>query len=175
MRYFLTLTFLMLAFNSHAQTLEIGYAPVSVEAGWGNLPKTPKFEVSLLFDVTQSGSFHYTPGLRYTHVNSTSSVTVDEFGDPVEGQFNMIFLLPAAFNISFNRFAVVTRMGIGLSDESFPNSNGLRTNFVLETGLKYTILDPFSLSVRYSHISNGYRGLTNPGVDNIVLSTEIQF
>lgn len=175
MKSFFTLLFLILAINGNAQILELGYAPVSIEAGWGNLPKTPKFEVSLLFDVTQSRSFHYTPGLRYTYVNSTSSVTVDEFGDPVEGQFNMIFLLPAAFNISFNRFAVVNRMGIGLSDESFPNNNGLHTNFVLEAGLKYTIFDPFSLSIRYSHISNGYRGLTNPGVDNIVLSTEIRF
>lgn len=175
MKSFFTLLLLVLALNGNAQIFELGYAPVSIKAGWGNLPKTPKVDVSLLFEVTQSRSFYYTPGLRYTYVNSTSTATVDEFGDPVKGQFNMIFLLPAAFSITLNRLTFVTRMGIGLSDKSFPNNNGLHTNFVLEAGVMYTIIEPFSLSVRYSHISNGYRGLTNPGVDNIVLSTEVRF
>lgn len=173
MRYFLTLIFLMPAFSSQAQTLEIGYAPVSVKAGWGKLPKTYKFNATLLFTATRYRSFRYTPGLRYAHVRSTSLTATDEFGDPVKGEFNMLFLMPAAFDLSFNRISLLSRFGFGWSDETFPNKNGLRSNFVLEAGAMYFIRPEISFSVRYSHISNGYRGPTNPGVDNIVLAIGI--
>jgi len=46
---------------------------------------------------------------------------------------------------------------------------------LLEAGLKYAINPEFSFSIRYSHISNGYRGRANPGLDNLVLTTGLYF
>jgi len=62
--------------------------------------------------------------VRYSYINSSSN-QVDKFGDEVNGTFNILFVLPASFNIPFGKAAFIYRMGSGFSDESFPNKNGL--------------------------------------------------
>lgn len=89
--------------------------------------------------------------------------------------FSMIFLLPIGFDIPLGKVSIIGRSGIGISTDLFPNDNGVLTNFLLETGIGYPFNDYIRFSARYSHISNGGRGVINPGLDNIVLVTEFYF
>ncbi len=173
MKLFLTTILLFFAVSCHAQILELGYSPTSFK-GWGSLPKTTLFNASLLFNISESQSMRYVPGVRYAYLKS-SSLAFDKLGEGVKGTFNLFFLLPVSFNFLLDNIEIINRMGLGFSPKSFPNTNGLRINFLLEAGLGYKLTKNISLSVRYSHISNGFRGQTNPGVDNIILATEFYF
>ncbi len=87
----------------------------------------------------------------------------------------MVFLIPASFNFPIGKIAVLARFGFGFSGKHFPNKNGFSENFLLETGLMYPITRFFSLSLRYSHISNAGLGAINPGVDNAKISVGFDF
>jgi hypothetical protein len=87
----------------------------------------------------------------------------------------MVFLMPVSFNVPLGKFAYINRMGFGLSDKAFPNDDGMTQNFILEFGFKYAITPHISASIRYSHISNGYRGQINPGVDNAAVGVAYYF
>jgi hypothetical protein len=157
-----------------AQILEIAYGPHS-SRGLGDLPKTSKINVSLLFNAYEGRGFSYVPGIRYTHLHSKNTTIRDKSDTPVNGRFNMFFLVPLSFDIPVGRLVVLTRFGFGFSGKHFPNKNGFSKNFLLETGLKYPITPLFSLSLRYSHISNAGMGAINPGVDNAEIGAGFSF
>jgi hypothetical protein len=157
-----------------AQIIEIGYSPVS-NRGLGDLPNTSKIDISLLFKAYKSRGFSYVPGIRYTHVHSKNKEILDESATKVNGKFNMVFLIPLSFNFPIGKMAILARFGYGFSGKRFPNKNGTLGNFLLETGLEYPVTSFFSLSLRYSHISNAGRGTINPGVDNVKIGAGFNF
>lgn len=87
----------------------------------------------------------------------------------------MLFLIPAAFDFPVSKWDILVRLGFGFCDKHFPNKNGFAENFLLEAGLKYPITSLFSVSLRYSHISNAGLGDFNPGVDNIEIAVGFSF
>jgi hypothetical protein len=174
MKIVLTFLFVFTAVSCEAQVIELGYGPAS-NTGLGSLPETSKIDLSVLFEPYKSHSFQYIPGIRYSHVHSKSTKLIDKEHKQINGKFNMLFFLPASFNVPLGRFAYVNRMGLGLSDKPFPNDDGMTMNFVLEFGFGYTITSHISASIRYSHISNGYREKINPGVDNATIALGYYF
>jgi hypothetical protein len=172
--FFIGVGCLLAVSTCQAQILEIGYGPLS-NRGLGDLPNTAKIDVSLLFKAYKSPHFSYVPGIRYTHVHSGNKDILDDTGTSVNGRFNMVFLIPASFNFPIGKIAVLARFGFGFSGKHFPNKNGFSENFLLETGLMYPITRFFSLSLRYSHISNAGLGAINPGVDNAKISVGFDF
>jgi hypothetical protein len=174
MKFFFTFLFICVAVSCEAQVIELGYGPVS-NAGLGSLPETSKTDLSVLFEAYKSHSFHYLPGIRYSYVHSKCTTLVDKSNKKINGRFNMLFFLPASFNVPLGRFAYINRIGLGLSDKYFPNDDGMTMNFVIEFGFGYAITPHISASIRYSHISNGYRGTINPGVDNATIALGYYF
>ncbi|HYW34473.1 MAG TPA: acyloxyacyl hydrolase [Balneolaceae bacterium] len=170
MKFLFTIILCFTALSCNAQVFELGYGPVS-DKGVGSLPNTSKVNFSFLFKAYQSSSFYYLPGIRYSFVDSKNKDIVDNTGKNINGAFNMFFIIPVSFNVPLGKFAYINRMGFGLSGKSFPNNDGRYQNFLLEVGFRYAITPDVSVSLRYSHISNGWRGRINPGVDNIMIST----
>jgi hypothetical protein len=173
-KLFIAVGFLLTVSTCQAQILEIGYGPLS-SRGLGDLPKTSKINVSLLFKAYEGRGFSYVPGIRYTHLHSKNTTIRDKSDTPVDGKFNMLFLVPLSFDIPVGKLEVLTRFGFGFSGKHFPNKNGFSKNFLLETGLKYPVTSLFSLSLRYSHISNAGMGTINPGVDNVEIGAGFSF
>jgi hypothetical protein len=174
MKLLFTSVLLCTAITCQAQIIEIGYGPLS-DKGLGDLPNTAKFNISLLYPAYKSPAVLYVPGVRYSRVDSKNTQLRDDTNTKVNGTFNLLFLIPAAFNFPIGKFAVLTRFGYGFSTKYFPNKNGFPRNFLLETGVKYAITRLFSVSLRYSHVSNGGFGKINPGVDNIEMDVGFYF
>src|SRR5699024_6144804 len=129
-----------------AQIIEVGYALINV-AGWGKLPKTTKFNLSIYLKVYEYQAFRYTPGIRYSHIRSESNLK-DKYGITIGDNFNSLFVTPIAFEIDWGMLAFINRFGVGYTDKSFPNKNGLHLNFLLETGLSVSIAGPLNFSIR---------------------------
>jgi len=64
-------------------------------------------------------------------------------------------------------------------DKSIPNSLGTRFNFTIDVGggleIKLDEKRALTIGYKYYHISNGYRGVINPGFDNNVIYTGLTF
>jgi|AntRauTorcE11897_2_1112592.scaffolds.fasta_scaffold12586_1 hypothetical protein len=173
MKYIFTSLLLCVGLICRAQTVEVGYSPITI-TGWGKLQKTTKFDVSIFKEAFQTGKLRYLPGIRYTRLISNDT-NVGEFGGPLNGNYTMYFVVPASFGYDLGTLEAIGRFGAGLSDKQFPNKNGLKLNFLLEGGFQYFFSSRFSIALLYSHISNGYRGKTNPATDNIGVTAGLSF
>lgn len=147
--------------GADADSWEASYSPLSLHHEyftWGKMP-----EIQLL-----SLGYQSLLGFHYYNLHLWQP---KEYEDEETGE---VFYLPAAFwNGLFVTFQleykkVYGRVGIGLFLESFPDGNGRNLNFLFKTGYR---IFPW-LSVSYSHISNGYQGVINPGVDHISVNLQ---
>jgi len=147
MKYLIAFIITLFALPLYAQS--ISYSPTSFSA-WGATKSTEKVDIRY-------------KSFQYIYVNIKDE-RLDKNGDSVI-QFNhALFFAP---KISNNGFYVSG--GFGYFVKKLANKNGTHLNFVFESGYEKD-LGSIKIGVRYSHISNAYRGALNPGIDNISIT-----
>ncbi len=72
-----------------------------------------------------------------------------------------------------DRFPFLTAStGFLVTSRHFPNGNGARFNFTLDTGMGYQFQATSGMAVQVGyklhHLSNGYRAHENPGIDSVL-------
>lgn len=129
-----------------AQSFSMGYAvPL-----WGNTTKAVQVNASFDYITTS-----------YIHIYEDNMV--DNLGDRADMNFLAVFLTPTIDKevIGFMpEFLTIGPMA-GIMNKPFPNENGRHLHFGIS--IFGEVLD--NMDIYYMHISNGYLGITNVGID----------
>lgn len=158
MRYAVAGLLVLFATEVRAQNFEIGYAHTSVSI-WGALYDVSNISVGYSHPVNKFINAH----VRYVQLHDHHYWGGDF--DTYRG----LFIIPLEFKIE-RKVTLSQRFGAGVFVERFPNRDGMFSNVLIETTIQRRIVNRLGLSLSYSHISNGYRGDKNPGVDNFIMS-----
>lgn len=144
--------FLLLFLPTSLIAQEVSYSPTSFKM-WGATKQVQKIDIRYKF-------------FQYTHVDIRSTQT-DNLGYGVQQKNHGFFIAPRIHTLGF--FA---SGGVGYFTKKLANLNGTHWNFVFETGFRHRIKG-VSVGVKYSHISNGYQGRLNHGIDNLSLTIKL--
>lgn len=146
MKYLLTLLFLLLSSSLHAQSVSIGHAvPL-----WGKISHNLQFEAE-----------YSDLSVVYIHAYKTG---IDKLGDRTEEHFIGLFYQPEV-DFDYLKAGPI----VGIMNKPFPNTNGRQ----LHVGLSVSKKIRSHMSIYYKHISNGYLGDTNMGIDTIGLQVSL--
>lgn len=152
----LLIGFVLLCINNigHAQSFSMGYAvPL-----WGNTTQAVQVNASYGYLTTS-----------YIHIYEEN--LVDDLGDRTDKNFLAVFLTPTIDKevIGFMpEFLAIGPMA-GIMNNPFPNENGKHFHFGIS--IFGEVLD--NVDLYYMHISNGYFGVTNVGIDTFGLRLKL--
>ncbi len=140
--------------NGKAQSFSVGHAvPL-----WGN--------TSQAFQVNTSVSY-----ITVSYIHIYMDNPVDDFGTTVNRNFLGVYFSPK-INQEVVKFIpedmAVTPM-IGLMHKPYPNENGRLLHFGIS--LSWEVIDHMDLY--YKHISNGYLGISNVGIDTFGIRAKL--
>lgn len=148
-RLFLTIIlFLFISVIGRAQSFSVGHAiPL-----WGNTSQAVQVDVSFGF-------------LTTTYIHIYKEKPVDNTGLDVNTDFLALFFTP---KIDKELIPVIPEYltiipMIGVMNQPFPNENGKKFHF----GISLSAEVVNNLDLYYKHISNGYFGETNLGIDTV--------
>ncbi len=156
-------------------TVSGSYAPVSFRA-WGKMLNTNHMFFKLGYNYTEFDLFSFRTQLG-AELIVTGLINYPEDGRNGDRQSIYGFgMVPLIANIPLskkNNFPFITSsLGFIVTERHFPNMNGARFNFLLDTGLGYQFQtgENYSVQVGYKlhHLSNGYRAIENPGIDSVM-------
>jgi hypothetical protein len=145
-----------------AVAFETSYSPVSYSTeytSWGTMTMVQSFSVG----------YQSLFGVHFYHLHMWDEKEYQlEDGGPVytipSGSWAGLFL---TMQLDWHQWYL--RSGPGFFHRSFPDDNGKQLNFLVKLGVR---IYPW-LSLSYSHISNAYRGVINPGVDHFSVNLHL--
>lgn len=164
--------------NLHQLGLSIGYSFDSFTM-WGKTPDATLSMTSMRYSRKLINPLkEYT--IRYTlDMNMSATYTYPSEGlltnNPRRSSTGGFGFAPLGFQIDLEENKTVSPFiqsaaGFILLKEPFPDERGTRFNFTLEfgAGLNISLSDHLALfaGYKYHHMSNGERGIVNPGVDS---------
>lgn len=148
--------FVLLFINDtgHAQSFSMGYAvPL-----WGNTSQAVQVNASYGYITTS-----------YIHIYEENMV--DDLGDKADTNFLAVFLTPTIDKKVIGFMPAFLTIGpmAGIMNNPYPNENGKHFHFGIS--IFGEVMD--NLDLYYMHISNGYFGITNVGIDTFGLRVKL--
>ncbi len=158
------------------------YAPYSFKA-WGTIQNARHLFIKLGFTHSEVDIF----SVR-TQLSSELIVTgwLKFPVDGIDGDRESLYgfgMIPLVANIPLrkgNNYPFLTSsLGFIVTQYHFPNLNGARFNFLLGTGAGFNFNtgsnNSVQLGYKIHHLSNGYMGSENPGIDSIMFFVRFFF
>lgn len=161
-----------------------GYSFSSTNGFWGKMPKATLSIFALrynrkLFYVQKNNLLEYT-----VELNISANYYNPGIQDISPGSFTGFGITPLGFQYNWRKNKPIqpflkSSTGFLYLDNPFPDSRGIKFNFVLEvgTGVEFMLTEysSFTVGYKYHHMSNGEIGQVNPGVDSNIFYGALTF